>query len=145
MQRHKDNTTDNGTDAGNSTMYTKGDTLYTLAGTYGTNILHITQRRIQRKGKLYSRYPLYTEAKNSTMYTKGDTKKYKVYVKNDKGNVVKVEYGDPNMSIKRDDPARRKAFRARHNCDNPGPKTKARYWSCKFWEKGKTVTDLVKG
>ena len=77
--------------------------------------------------------------------TRGDVKKYKVYVRNDKGNVVKVEYGDPNMEIKRDDPARRKSFRARHNCDNPGPKYKARYWSCKFWEKGKTVTDLMKG
>ena len=77
--------------------------------------------------------------------TRGDVKKYKVYVRNDKGNVVKVEYGDPNMEIKRDDPARRKSFRARHNCDNPGPKYKARYWSCKFWEKGKSVTDLMKG
>ena len=77
--------------------------------------------------------------------TRGDVKKYKVYVRNDKGNVVKVEFGDPNMEIKRDDPARRKSFRARHNCDNPGPKYKARYWSCKFWEKGKSVTDLMKG
>tara|TARA_B100000287_G_C20568382_1_gene755497 strand:- start:437 stop:1261 length:825 start_codon:yes stop_codon:yes gene_type:complete len=76
--------------------------------------------------------------------TRGDTKKYKVYVKNDKGNVVKVEFGDPNMEIKRDDPARRKAFRARHNCDNPGPKWKAKYWSCKFWS-AKSVTDLMKG
>ena len=77
--------------------------------------------------------------------TRGDVKKFKVYVRNDKGNVVKVEYGDPNMEIKRDDPARRKSFRARHNCDNPGPKYKARYWSCKFWEKGKSVSDLMKG
>ena len=76
--------------------------------------------------------------------TRGDVKKYKVYVKNDKGNVVKVEFGDPNMSIKRDDPERRKSFRARHNCDNPGPKYKARYWSCKFWST-KSVTDLMKG
>ncbi len=76
---------------------------------------------------------------------KGDIKKTKVYVRNDKGNVVKVEFGDPNMEIKRDDPENRKNFRARHNCDNPGPKWKARYWSCKFWEKGKSVTDLMKG
>ena len=61
--------------------------------------------------------------------TKGDVKKSKVYVKNEKGNVVKVEFGDPNMKIKKNIPARRKSFRARHNCDNPGPKTKARYWS----------------
>ena len=77
--------------------------------------------------------------------TRGDVKKYKVYVRNDKGNVVKVEFGDPNMSIKRDDPERRKSFRARHGCDtNPGPKYKAKYWSCKFWST-KSVTDLMKG
>ena len=76
--------------------------------------------------------------------TKGDRKKYKVYVKNDKGNVVKVEFGDPNMEIKRDDPERRKSFRARHNCENPGPKDKARYWSCKMWS-SKPVSDILKG
>ena len=64
---------------------------------------------------------------------RGDVKKFKVYVKNDKGNVVKVNFGDPNMKIKKSNPARRKSFRARHNCDNPGPKTKARYWSCRKW------------
>ena len=63
----------------------------------------------------------------------GSNSKFGVYVKNEKGNVVKVTFGDPNMEIKRDDPARRKNFRARHNCDNPGPKTKARYWSCYQW------------
>ena len=65
---------------------------------------------------------------------KGDVKKSKVYVKDTStGNVKKVEFGDPNMSIKKHIPARRKSFRARHNCDNPGPRTKARYWSCKAW------------
>ena len=64
---------------------------------------------------------------------KGDVKKSKGYVKNAKGNVVKVNFGDPNMRIKKSNPARRKSFRARHNCDNPGPKWKARYWSCKAW------------
>lgn len=64
---------------------------------------------------------------------RGDVKKFKVYVKNEKGNVVKVNFGDPDMRIKKSNPARRKSFRARHNCDNPGPKTKARYWSCKKW------------
>ena len=49
------------------------------------------------------------------------------------GNVKKVNFGDPNMRIKKSNPKRRKSFRARHNCDNPGPKTKARYWSCKKW------------
>jgi hypothetical protein len=62
----------------------------------------------------------------------GDVKKSKVYVK-DGDKVKKVEFGDPNMTIKKHIPARRKSFRARHNCDNPGPKTKARYWSCKAW------------
>ena len=71
--------------------------------------------------------------------TSGDVKKFKVYVKNDKGNVVKVNFGDPNMEIKRDDPARRKSFRARHNCANPGPKWKARYWSCYQWRAGAKV------
>ena len=63
----------------------------------------------------------------------GSKKKFGVYVKNDKGNVVKVTFGDPNMEIKRDDPARRASFRARHGCDNPGPKWKAKYWSCYQW------------
>jgi len=76
--------------------------------------------------------------------TKGDVKKYKVYVKNAKGNVVKVEFGDPNMSIQRDDPAARKSFRARHNCDQKKDKTTAGYWSCKFWST-KSVSDLMKG
>ena len=58
--------------------------------------------------------------------------------------MVKVNFGDPNMEIKRDDPGRRKNFRARHNCANPGPKTKARYWSCKMWSK-KSVTKVTKG
>mgnify|MGYP003114865621 FL=1 len=66
-------------------------------------------------------------------------KKFKVYVKNDKGKVVVVRFGDPNSEIKRDDPARRKNFRARHNCDNPGPKHKARYWSCYQWRAGAKV------
>ncbi len=65
--------------------------------------------------------------------TPGGPKKRSVYVKNAKGNVVKVNFGDPNMRIKKNIPARRKSFRARHNCANPGPKTSARYWSCKFW------------
>ena len=60
-------------------------------------------------------------------------KKFSVYVKNPKGNVVKVNFGDPNMKIKKSDPARRKSFRARHNCANPGPRHKARYWSCRKW------------
>jgi len=60
-------------------------------------------------------------------------KKFKVYVKNAKGKVVVVRFGDPNMEIKRDDPARRKAFRARHNCDDKKDKTTPGYWSCIQW------------
>jgi hypothetical protein len=78
------------------------------------------------------------EKKNKTLnkpfrLPSGSKKKFGVYVKNDKGNVVMVKFGDPNMEIKRDDPERRKNYRARHNCDNPGPKWKANYWSCRNW------------
>ena len=67
--------------------------------------------------------------------TRGDVKKFKVYVRDPKtGNIKKVNFGDKNMRIKKSNPKRRKSFRARHNCDNPGPKTKARYWSCRMWE-----------
>lgn len=82
---------------------------------------------------------------NKPFRTPGGPKKFSVYVKNEKGNVVKVNFGDPNMEIKRDDPNRRKNFRARHRCETPGPKTKARYWACKTWEAGKSVTDITKG
>jgi hypothetical protein len=64
---------------------------------------------------------------------RGDVKKFKVYVKNPKGKVVKVNFGAKGMNIKKNNPKRRKAFRARHRCDNPGPRTKARYWSCRKW------------
>jgi len=65
---------------------------------------------------------------------KGDVKKFKVYVKDPKtGNVKKVNFGDKKMRIKKSNPKRRKSFRARHNCKNPGPRTKARYWSCRKW------------
>ena len=64
---------------------------------------------------------------------KGDVKKFKVYVKNPKGNVVKVNFGQKGVKIKKDNPARRRSFRARHNCANPGPRHKARYWSCRKW------------
>jgi hypothetical protein len=70
---------------------------------------------------------------NKPFRTPDGPKKFSVYVKNEKGNVVKVNFGDPTTDIKRDDPARRRSFRARHKCDSPGPKWKARYWSCKKW------------
>lgn len=75
--------------------------------------------------------------------TRGDVKKFKVYVKNEKGNVIKVNFGhggtsakskgEKTMKIRKSNPKARKSFRARHNCENPGPKTKARYWSCRKW------------
>jgi hypothetical protein len=89
---------------------------------------------------------LYEEEKKKVKLNKimrGDVKKYKVYVKNDKGNVVKVNFGDPNMEIKRDDPDRRRNFRARHNCDTPGPRWKARYWACKTWS-AKPVSAMLR-
>lgn len=65
---------------------------------------------------------------------KGDVKKSKVYVKNPTtGKVIKVNFGDKKLSIKKHLPNHRKSFRARHHCENPGPRTKARYWSCRAW------------
>ena len=63
----------------------------------------------------------------------GDVKKFKVYVKNPKGNVVKVNFGSKEHRIKKSNPDARRSFRARHNCDNPGPRHKARHWSCRAW------------
>ena len=80
---------------------------------------------------------------NKPFRTPKGPKKFAVYVKNEKGTVVIVRFGDPNMEIKRDDPERRRNFRSRHNCDSPGPKTKARYWSCKMWERDKSVSDYT--
>ena len=78
--------------------------------------------------------------------TKGDAgygrKKFKVYVK-DGDKVKKVMFGDPNLSIKRQSNTKRASFRARHKCDTAKDKTKARYWSCKMWEKSKKVSDIV--
>ena len=70
---------------------------------------------------------------NKPFRTPDGPKKFSVYVKNKKGNVIKVNFGDPNMEIKRDDPARRRSFRARHKCDTAKDKTTPRYWSCKKW------------
>jgi hypothetical protein len=70
---------------------------------------------------------------NKPFLTPNGPKKRSVYVKNGKGNVVKVNFGDPNMRIKKNSPSHRKSFRARHNCQNPGPKDSAKYWSCRAW------------
>ena len=98
-----------------------GDDFYETFGWIEENDEHVEEAEYQgRNVKL-----------NKPM--RGDVKKFKVYVKNPKGNVVKVNFGDPTMRIKKSNPARRRSFRARHNCDSPGPKHKARYWSCKKW------------
>jgi len=77
---------------------------------------------------------------NKPVRTTGGPKKFAVYVKNEKGNIIKLGFGDPNLEIKRDDPDRRKAYRARHGCDNPGPKWKANWWSCNWsWSANKKV------
>jgi hypothetical protein len=70
---------------------------------------------------------------NKPFLTPKGPKKRSVYVKNEKGNVVKVNFGDPNMRIKSYSPKHRKSFRARHNCQNPGPKWKPKFWSCRQW------------
>ena len=76
---------------------------------------------------------------NKPFRTPSESKKFGVYVKNSSGRVIIVRFGDPNMEIKRDAPARRKAFRDRHNCDTATDKTTPRYWSCRQWRGGKKV------
>lgn len=81
---------------------------------------------------------------NNPFRTPDGPKKFAVYVKNDKGNVIRLPFGDPNLSIQRDHEDRLKSFRARHGCDeDPGPKWKAKYWSCKFWEKDSPISKLL--
>ena len=77
---------------------------------------------------------------------RGGSKKFYVYVTNPQtGNIKKVSFGDTTgLSIKTKDPARRKSFRARHNCDNPGPRTKARYWSCRMWSGPNAIKNMTK-
>jgi len=81
---------------------------------------------------------------NKPFRTPDGPKKFSVYVKNNKGNVIKVNFGSPDMEIKRDDSNRRKSFRARHKCDSANDKTTPRFWSCTFWEKNKSVSDLLR-
>jgi len=79
---------------------------------------------------------------NKPFRTPGGPKKFAVYVKNKQGNIVIIRFGDPNMEIKRDDPERRKAFRARHNCDTAKDRTKPSYWSCRMWS-SKPVSSIA--
>ena len=89
------------------------------------NVTRTPSGRLKYRGETFAGF-------NKPKNTPGKPKKSAVLAK--KGDQVKlVRFGDPNMSIKKDQPARRKSFRARHNCATPGPKTKSRYWSCKAW------------
>ena len=94
---------------------------------------HPRSSKAEFEGADAAKYQGRTVTLNKPFLTPGGPKKRSVYVKNEKGNVVKVNFGDPNMRIKKSNPERRRNFRSRHNCDNPGPKWKARYWSCKAW------------
>ena len=85
---------------------------------------------LSKKGNTYQGKKVTLE---NPFYTPGERKKSAVYVKNDNGNVIKVRFGDPDMTIKKSSPGRRKNFRARHNCDTATDKTTPRHWSCKAW------------
>jgi len=106
--------------------------IYTRKGTYKKGNTILVYKGVAEEAEA-SEYQGRKVTLNKPFLTPDGPKKRSVYVKNEKGNVVKVNFGDPNMRIKKNDPERRKSFRARHNCDNPGPKWKARYWSCKMW------------
>lgn len=81
---------------------------------------------------------------NKPFRTPGGPKKFAVYVRNPKTDNIKlVRFGDPGLSIKRDDPDRRRAFRARHKCDQRKPKTSPQYWSCRMWQAGKSVGQML--
>lgn len=107
---------------------------------------YAVRKELSRRGHTVERpkHNLVIEANENkplgrVMRTPGERKKFAVYVRNGSGNVVKVRFGDPNLSIKRDSPARRRSFRARHRCNTPGPRWKARYWSCRQWRAGARV------
>ena len=98
------------------------------------SLLESTSTEFIDEGDMLQMSKYKSKTLNKPVRTPNGPKKFSVYVKNPKtGKIIKVNFGDPNMKIRKSDPARRKSFRARHNCDNPGPKTKARYWSCKNW------------
>jgi len=96
-----------------------------------------THKQVGMKKKGNRMVPL-----NDPFRTSDGPKKFGVYTMGPNGKVVVVRFGDPNMEIKRDDPERLKSYRARHGCDNPGPKWKANYWSCQMWRSDKSVSDL---
>ena len=105
---------------------------YTRKGAYKKDGVYLVYKGVAEETEA-AEYQGRKVTLNKPFLTPDGPKKRSVYVKNEKGNVVKVNFGDPNMKIKKNDPARRKSFRARHNCDNPGPKWKARYWAGNAW------------
>jgi hypothetical protein len=113
----------------NSSMFTANDSISPING--GNDARRFNKQRSEDDDLEEAKYQGREVPLGKKMA--GDVKKSKVYVRGPKGNVVKVNFGDPNMKIKKSNPKRRKSFRARHNCDNPGPRWKARYWSCRSW------------
>jgi hypothetical protein len=121
----------------------------TINGVKMSLLNFLTEKRKEKIDSIFEDFEFLEEAEyqgrkvklNDPFRTPDGPKKFSVYVKNDKGNVVKVNFGDPNMEIKRDNDEARKAFRARHNCDAATDKTTARYWSCYQWRANSKVDD----
>lgn len=111
----------------------KPETTLDILTSLGDNLFILTGVALKREGLMEAEYQGKDVELDTPFRTPDGPKKFSVYVKNDKGNVVKVNFGDPDMEIKRDDPDRKAAYRARHGCDDPGPKWKANYWSCRSW------------
>lgn len=114
-----------------------------ISGSDGNRIMAKAKKsgntNLYRQGSFIKNFYSEEKTHGKPFRTPSGPKKFSVYVKNEKGNTVKVNFGDPNLSIKRDNPKRRKSFRARHHCENPGPRTKARYWACRQWRAGAKV------
>jgi len=120
-----------------------GETTSNSLDPKGMTVSSITTKKRKKSYSKYSEYEGRKVPLNKPFRTLNGPKKFAVYVTNDKGNVIKVNFGDPNMSIKRDNPERRKSFRARHNCSDKTDKTKPGYWSCRFWS-DKPVSKILK-
>jgi hypothetical protein len=116
-----------------------GKTIKETSPTAGKNVVPPTAGTIGSIGGLVREEENENKPLGKVMRAGDGKKKFKVFVKNSKGNVVKVGFGDPNMEIKRDDPERRKNFRARHNCDTATDRTTPRYWSCRQWRSSAKV------
>lgn len=110
-----------------------GKTIKETSPTAGKNVVPPPAGNIGTSGGLVREEENENKPLGKVMRAGDGKKKFKVFVKNSKGNTVKVGFGDPNMEIKRDDPERRKNFRARHNCDTATDRTTPRYWSCRQW------------